>query len=185
MGTLQALARRIGADERTLRRAVEHGAVRALRPSPRRLTVPHEEQDYLAKHWPLLMRLRRALRTEKAVRLAVLFGSAATGDASERSDVDLLVGGAAWSALERVRLAARLERAVGRPVHVLALDQALGSPSLFADVLAEGRVLVDRDGEWPSLLGREPEVSRAAARHEADTARRAAETVEQARARLR
>jgi hypothetical protein len=62
-------------------------------------------------------------------------------------------------------------------------DEALALPSLFADVLAEGRVLVDRDRMWPSLKRGEPQVVSAAMRQEERTVRRAADAVEQARAR--
>jgi predicted nucleotidyltransferase len=183
VGELQEMARRVGANERTLRRAVELGTVRAVRPSPRRLEFSGDEQHYLQRYWPLLLRLRRALRTEPAARLAVLFGSTAVGDASPSSDIDLLIGGAEGDALQRARLAARLERASGGRVHLLGLDEALASPSLLADVLADGRVLVDRDRVWPSLKRREPQVRSAAMRQEERTARRAADAVDQARAR--
>lgn len=177
------MARRVGANERTLRRAVELGTVRAVRPSPRRLDFSRDEQHYLEHYWPLLSRLRRTLRTEPSARLAVLFGSTAVGDASASSDIDLLIGGADPDAFQRAGMAARLERAAGGRVHLLVLDEALASPSLLADVLAEGRVLVDRDRVWPSLKRREPEVLSAAVRQEERTARRAADAADQARAR--
>jgi predicted nucleotidyltransferase len=184
VGDLQAIAARVGADERTLRRAIEQGTVRAGRPSPRRLEVDADEQRYLARYWPLLSVLRRALRTERSVRLAVLFGSAAIGDATSSSDVDLLVAGHGWDPLERVRLSVRLPRAAGCRVHLVPLDEALGSPWLLADALDEGRVLVDRDRIWPELKRRELEGRRAAQQAEELTAKRAAEAVAQARARL-
>jgi hypothetical protein len=55
MGALQTIAARVGADERTLRRAVEDGTVRALRPSPRRLDVSNGERRAV-----LTGRLRKA-----------------------------------------------------------------------------------------------------------------------------
>jgi predicted nucleotidyltransferase len=184
VGELQHLSARLRADERTLRRAVEQGTVRARRPSPRRLEVPPEEQRYLASSWPLLSALRRALRTERSARLAVLFGSVATGDAGASSDVDLLLDGPGWDPLKRVRFSARLGRTIGRRVHVVLLDEALGAPSLLLDALEEGRVLIDRDDRWSDLQRREPEVRRAARTAETRIAERAAEAVEQARARL-
>jgi hypothetical protein len=39
--------------------------------------VTAEEQRYILDHWPLLAQLRRALRTEPNVRLAVVYGSIA------------------------------------------------------------------------------------------------------------
>jgi predicted nucleotidyltransferase len=184
VGDLQALARSVGADERTLRRAVEQGTVRVHRPSPRRLYATQEEQRYLARCWPLLSALRRALRTERSVRLAVVFGSVATGDDSASSDIDLLVAGSDRPPLDDTGLSIRLERVAGRRVHLIRLEEALKSPSLLADVLAEGRVLVDRDGGWLELKRREEGVRQAARDFDHRTARRAAEAVAHARARL-
>src|SRR5438270_4891112 len=91
MAVLQALARDLGADERTLRRAVRGGIVRARRLTPRTLSLPDVEIEYLRGHWSLLTALRAALRTERNVRLAVLFGSVARGTERAHSDLDVLV----------------------------------------------------------------------------------------------
>jgi predicted nucleotidyltransferase len=184
MGALQEISLRTGADARTLRRAVEQGTVRAHRPSPRRLEMHPAEQRYLARSWPLLAALRRGLRTERSVRLAVLFGSAATGAADASSDVDLLVDGPGLDPPQRVRLSMRLGRAIGRRVHVVPLEDAHSAPSLFLDTLEEGRVLVDREGRWPELKSREPQVRRTARAAERRTMERAAAAAAQARARL-
>ena len=174
----------MGADDRTLRRAIEQGTVRARRPSARSLEISPDEERYLAQSWPLLSALRRALRTERSARLAVLCGSAATGGAAASSDVDLLVDGLGWDPLHRVRLSVRLRRAVGRQVHVVPLEEAVRAPSLLRDALEEGRVLIDRDRKWADLKSRQAEVRRAARTAERRTAERAAEAVAQARARL-
>jgi uncharacterized protein len=42
-------------------------------------------------HWTLLSQLKGALRTERDVRLAVIFGSTAVGEDHLGSDVDLLI----------------------------------------------------------------------------------------------
>src|SRR5262245_14498650 len=94
MGTVQELANKLGVDERTLRRAVSQGALRAHRPGPRRLRLAPGEEEYLRSHWQLLANLRNALRTQRRVRLAVLYGSLARGDEDADSDLDLLVSGA-------------------------------------------------------------------------------------------
>jgi predicted nucleotidyltransferase len=183
MGGLQELAQHIGADQRTLRRGVEQGTVRARRSTPRRLEVSPDEQRYLRRHWGLLATLRRALRTERRVRLAVLYGSLATGAASPDSDIDLLVSHDG-AALDRAALAERLSRVAGQRVHVIALDAARHAPSLLADVLEEGRVLVDRDGAWRALKDQQPDILAAARRDEDLTASRADEAVAAARTRL-
>jgi predicted nucleotidyltransferase len=88
---IRSLARQIGVPERTLRRAAGQGLIRGERLSERRFRTTLREEAYLRRHWPLLSALRGALRTEPDLRLAVLFGSLATGNGAERSDVDLLV----------------------------------------------------------------------------------------------
>ena len=87
MGVLQELAADLGLEERTLRRAVSQGTLRATRTGPRRLTLASGEREYLRVHWSLLSALRQALRTEHPVRLAVLYGSLARGDDDEGSEL--------------------------------------------------------------------------------------------------
>jgi predicted nucleotidyltransferase len=89
--SLRRVASELSIPERTLRRAASEGLVRGERVSPRRFQVTFREEAYLRRHWKLLQELRAALRTEPNVRLAVLFGSTATGSDHERSDVDVLV----------------------------------------------------------------------------------------------
>jgi predicted nucleotidyltransferase len=155
VGSLRALARNLDVPERTLRRAASEGLIHGERVSERRFKTTLSEEAYLRSHWPLLSALRAALRTESGVRAAVLFGSAAVGRDSDRSDVDLLVwlrdGGAAAVAALAARLAAR----VGRQVQLVRVQDAERSPGLMADALADGRVLVDRDGLWPSMKAQE------------------------------
>lgn len=156
MGTIQQLATELNADERTLRRAVAQGTVRCHRPGPRRIKLSPEEVGYLLDHWTLLSGLRRALRTERDVRLAVLYGSMARGDSDAGSDLDLLVSRSddndSWATGQ---LSGRLAGIVDREVDIARLDRVEAStPLLLARVLDEGRVIVDRDDLWPSLQGR-------------------------------
>jgi predicted nucleotidyltransferase len=161
--TLPRLAHEVGADERTLRRAVADGAVRCTRPGPRRLDIPAAERRYLRRHWPLLAGLRRALRTEPGVKLAVLYGSAARGDADEDSDLDVLVDLKSDDPQIAAALRRRLERATGRQVDLARLPQVqAGAPLLLAEVLREGRVLVDRTGQWTTLQARRASIERRA-----------------------
>jgi predicted nucleotidyltransferase len=110
-----------------------------------------------------LSALRRALRTEQKVRLAVLFGSFATGEETEGSDLDLLVALSDPSAGAVASLSARLGDWVGRDVQLVRLQEAERSPALMVDVLASGRVLVDRDGLWSTLKAAERRWRRRAA----------------------
>lgn len=165
--TLPALAEDLGADERTLRRAARRGTVRCRRPGPRQLELAAGELDYLRSHWELLHQLARALRTERNVGLAVLFGSAARGDDRRDSDIDLLVDLRVPASGAASALADRLERTLGRPVDVAQLERVEEhAPLLLLYALDEGRVLVDRSDAWPRLLARRGEVGRAARRAE-------------------
>lgn len=153
--SLRTLARHLDVPERTLRRAAAEGLVRGRRTSARRYETSLREEAYLRRQWPLLRDLREALRTEPNVRLTVLFGSQATGHATNRSDVDVLVALGDPSAARVAQLTGRLERRLGRDVQLARLQDAERVPSLMADALDQGRVLVDRDGRWPQLKVRE------------------------------
>lgn len=50
----------------------------------------------------------------------------------------------------------------GRPVDLVSLEAAQADPLLLDAVLRGGRVLVDRDGEWPAMLAEQARVARVA-----------------------
>ena len=81
---LSVAAESVGCSERTLRRYVNDGLLRGRRVARRQLELSRAEEDYLTSHWDLLNRLRTVLRTERAVRMVVLFGSTAVGDDERR-----------------------------------------------------------------------------------------------------
>lgn len=149
--SLRSLARHLDVPERTLRRAAAQGLIRGERTSPRRYRTSLREEAYLRAMWPLLRELRDALRTEPNVRLAILFGSQATGTAVPSSDVDLVVSLVDPSASRVAELTGRLERRSGRDVQLVRLEDAADAPDLMVDALGHGRVLIDRDGRWPQL----------------------------------
>jgi predicted nucleotidyltransferase len=160
---LADLAHELGVDARTLRRAVADGTIRCERVSARRQHVGEDERRYATGHWPLLSTLRRALRTEPNVRLAVLYGSVARGDDTPGSDLDLLVSLGEDRPDAAVKLAVRLERAVGREVDVARLNRTRDTaPLLLLGAIDEGRVVLDRDGEWTGLKTRRSEIARRA-----------------------
>jgi hypothetical protein len=64
------------------------------------------------------------------------------------------------------------------------LEQAEVQPSLLADVLREGRVLIDRDGLWAPLQQRRDEILAAGAREDKLTMARARAAVAAAEERL-
>lgn len=159
MGVIQELAVDLDVEERTLRRAASQGALRASRLGPRRLRLAPGEREYLVVHWSLLSELRRALRTEHGVRLAVLYGSLARGDEDGGSDLDLLVSLADDHLSADFELAARLQRVSGRRVDIARLERVeVQAPLLLDRVLDEGRVLIDRDGQWKQLCERGPAI---------------------------
>jgi predicted nucleotidyltransferase len=160
MTELALLAREVGVHERTLRRAVTDGSLRGVRPTPRTLDISLWEREYVRRSWKLLSTLRTALRTEHNVRFALLFGSAARGTDAPGSDVDVLVSLRDQDLERIVELSAKLTAATGRRVDVVRLEDAESEPSFLADVVADGRVLVDRGGLWPRLRSREPSLRR-------------------------
>lgn len=175
MGVIQELATDLEVQERTLRRAMSQGALRAGRLGPRRLWLASGEREYLRAYWPLLSALRQALRTEHRVRLAVLYGSLARGDADEGSDLDLLVSLADDRLSAGYELATRLQRVSARRVDVARLERVEAKAPLLLDrVLDEGRVLIDRDGQWDRLCESRSLIAvrarRAHNRHMADAA---------------
>lgn len=179
MTELELLASQIGANERTLRRALNQGTLRGERPTPRKLKLDPAEKRYLRRSWGLLSMLREALRTEQNVRFALLFGSAARGDDTAASDIDLLVELRDSSLIRIIDLGEKLEALLGRPVDVLTLDDAGENPQLLAQALGEGRVLVDREGRWPPLRSEAGKLQRRARESARESRRRALDGIDQ------
>jgi predicted nucleotidyltransferase len=151
----------LGTTDRTLRRAVAEGLIRGRRVSPRKFDMPLSERAYLYTNWPVLSELRDTLRTEPSVRAAVLFGSYARGEQHDGSDLDILVDRAPGAGLRAV--GNRLTERLGSQVQLVALEDAEKAPLLLAEVLRDGRVLVDRNDTWPRLLSARPRIDRQAA----------------------
>jgi predicted nucleotidyltransferase len=162
--SLGTLARELEVSQRTLRRAADLGLIRGERVSERNFRVTLREENYLRRHWQLLGGLRRALRTEPNVRLAVLFGSAARGELHAQSDLDVLVDLRHRDPRHVAALAQRMSEAVGRAVQPVRVSDAERRPVLLAEALADGRVLIDRDDHWRELKRRLPAIARQAAR---------------------
>lgn len=151
MTVVAELAQTLGVNERTLRRAWTDGTIRGSRPTPHRLRIPVDERTYLRRHWPTLSRLRQLLRTERNVSLAVVFGSVARGDDDPESDIDLLIALRQPSLSSTVALLERLREGTSLPIETIDLRDALRHPLLLTEILHDGRVLVDRDGQWSHL----------------------------------
>lgn len=178
MGAIGQLATELDVPERTLRRAVELGAIRGRRLSERRLQLADGEVHYLHGHWQLVAGLRRALRNEPQVRLAILYGSMARGDDDAFSDVDLLVEFADEAPLDHLRLSTRLQERIGRAVDVASLRRAEhNDPFFLLQAVDEGRVVVDRDNRWHDVRSRRPALYKRAMRSYTRQQERAAAAV--------
>lgn len=150
--SLALLADRVGVNERTLRRAVASELVRAKRSGSPHMSLSEGETDWILSHWSLIAQLRACLRTDKNVRLAVLFGSAARGDETAGvSDLDLLVElrSDAPGALGALRT--RLNERLSVDVQLVTLDRARRNPRLLVEILRDGRPVIDRERRWGRL----------------------------------
>ncbi len=95
----------------------------------------------------MLGRLKRQAAVWPELKLAVLFGSTARGQARPKSDVDLGVLLDPYSPQLRFQVEAELGRAAGRPVDVILLDDA--PPLLRFEIAREGVLLFQReDHRW-------------------------------------
>jgi predicted nucleotidyltransferase len=113
------------------------------------------EVAWVRSHWSLVSQLLVALRTEPNLKLVVLFGSVARGDEVKGvSDVDLMVDFRRPfpGALEALRL--RLNRQLPAELQLVPLEGARRNPRLLAEVLRDGRPLVDRERSWSLLQTR-------------------------------
>lgn len=73
----------------------------------------------------------------KAVSFAYLFGSYARGEASERSDVDLLVSGSI-TGLDFFSLGGELERALHKRVDIIRLEDVSSNAELIKEIMESG-----------------------------------------------
>lgn len=180
---LARVANEVGCSERTLRRYAQEGLIESRNPTGRGIELPMSEELYLKRHWALLSQLKGALRTERDVRLAVLFGSTARGDDRSDSDIDVMVLRHSSSQRMRAALSVRLRHSLERSAHLIDLEQAQESSMLLADILREGRPLLDREQLWTALRGQLSEVREHAAHEEHDLLAKAQQAVAQSRAR--
>jgi uncharacterized protein len=90
--------------------------------------------------------LRKVLAEDSRIAYALVFGSTARGTAHASSDLDVAVGlepRVRLGALELGNLISRLERASGRPVDVVVVDEA--PPAIAYRVFRDGRVIIEKN----------------------------------------
>lgn len=91
----------------------------------------------------LLKSLRHRAASLPEVRLAVLFGSMARGKATRRSDVDLGISVEPDTPAVRSNVRAELERAAGRSLDVVFLEEA--PPLLRFEISKDGVLLFQKE----------------------------------------
>ena len=98
-------------------------------------------------------RIRQILSRQGDIRLAILFGSLAAGDATPQSDLDLAVlMRIPLSTETKMTLIGELSQAIGRPVDLIDLRVA-GEP-LLGQILKHGVRLFGNDTDYAELLKR-------------------------------
>ena len=97
--------------------------------------------------------LKGTLAEHGGIRLAILFGSRATGRATAHSDLDLAVRTTApLEAAEKIALIEKLAEATGMPVDLIDLKR-VGEP-LLGQILKHGVRLMGGDTDYAALLNR-------------------------------
>lgn len=97
--------------------------------------------------------VRTVLVRHPEIRLAILFGSIATGRASRDSDVDLaLAADHPIKADEKMALMAELAEATGRPIDLIDLH-AVGEP-LLGQIVKRGQRVLGTDERYAELIKR-------------------------------
>ena len=101
----------------------------------------------------LLCTLRQVLSEQGNVRLAILFGSRATGRATAASDLDLAVMmPAPMEAPQKIAWIERIAASTGLPIDLIDLRRA-GEP-LLGQILKHGVRLLGSDADYAALISR-------------------------------
>jgi len=95
--------------------------------------------------------LQAVLAKQEGVKLAILFGSLASGTARAESDLDVAVdAGHPLDAAEKMQLIGDLAAATGRPIDLVDL-QFVGEP-LLGQILRYGKRLIGNDTSYGDLI---------------------------------
>ena len=102
---------------------------------------------------PLKQTILDAINKHPNIRLAILFGSLASGKEGKESDLDLAIDfGHPISASEKIALVNRLAVAIGRPIDLVDL-MAVGEP-LLGQIIRHGRKILGEDRRYAELISR-------------------------------
>jgi len=97
--------------------------------------------------------ISRVLKRHPKIRLALLFGSVASGQAGPDSDLDLAVDiGHPLSTAQKMTLVTELAASTGRPIDLIDLRN-IGEP-LLGQILRHGKRLIGLDAVYAALLTR-------------------------------
>lgn len=97
--------------------------------------------------------IQATLARHSEIRLAILFGSMATGEGHHDSDVDLAIdAGQPLEANAKMSLIAEIAESTGRPVDLIDL-RTIGEP-LLGQILKHGKRLKGQDGIYAELIKR-------------------------------
>ena len=98
-------------------------------------------------------RIKQVLEKHATVRLAVLFGSLAQGEADRDSDLDLAVGtDHPLATHEKIQLIAELAEALGRPVDLV--DIYLAGEPLLGQIVTRGKKILGADTDFAFVLNK-------------------------------
>ena len=102
---------------------------------------------------PIEKPISRTLTEFPEIKLAILFGSLATGKGRADSDIDLAIDiGQPLSIETKMALIGKFAECTGRPVDLVDL-QTVGEP-LLGQILEHGKRLVGADADYAELIKR-------------------------------
>jgi len=102
---------------------------------------------------PIEILIQSTLAPHPEIRLAILFGSLATGQGHHDSDVDLAVDAGQPLEIEvKMMLMEELAECTGRPVDLIDL-QTIGEP-LLGQILKHGTRILGEDSRYAELIKR-------------------------------
>ncbi len=97
--------------------------------------------------------IKQVLERHSMIRLAILFGSMAQGEAGRDSDLDLAIDvGRPLAELEKIQLISELAVALGRPVDLVDIFSA-GEP-LLGQIVTKGKRILGDNSRYALMLSK-------------------------------